>query len=144
VPSGITERVDELVIAIDTSGSIGTRALTKFLSEVKGVCDTVRPERVRLLYWDTQVCADESYEHHELEQLPTSTKPEGGGGTNVTCVPKYMADNQISAQAIIVLTDGDIFGGWGTWSKPLLWCIIDNKDAKPDCGKTVHIVGRDM
>jgi predicted metal-dependent peptidase len=144
LPSGITERVDELVIAIDTSGSIGTRALTKFLSEVKGVCDTVRPERVRLLYWDTQVCADESYEHHELEQLPTSTKPEGGGGTNVTCVPEYMADNQISAQAIIVLTDGDIFGGWGTWSKPLLWCIIDNKDAKPDCGKTVHIVGRDM
>ena len=144
LPSGITERVDELVIAIDTSGSIGTRALTKFLSEVKGVCDTVRPERVRLLYWDTKVCADESYEHHELEQLPTSTKPEGGGGTNVTCVPEYMADNQISAQAIIVLTDGDIFGGWGTWSKPLLWCIIDNKDAKPDCGKTVHIVGRDM
>ena len=144
LPSGITERVDELVIAIDTSGSIGTHALTKFLSEVKGVCDTVRPERVRLLYWDTKVCADESYEHHELEQLPTSTKPEGGGGTNVTCVPEYMADNQISAQAIIVLTDGDIFGGWGTWSKPLLWCIIDNKDAKPDCGKTVHIVGRDM
>jgi predicted metal-dependent peptidase len=58
-PSGITERVGELVIAIDTSGSIGQHELTKCLSEIKGVCDTVRPESVRILYWDTKVCADE-------------------------------------------------------------------------------------
>ena len=144
MPSGITEQVGELVVAIDTSGSIGTHELTRFLSEVKGICDTARPERVRVLYWDTAVCAEEVYEVHELDKLPSSTKPAGGGGTNVECVPAYIADNNINAQAVIVLTDGGLYQGWGTWSTPLLWCILDNHNAKPDCGKTVHVTGRDL
>lgn len=144
LPSGITEQVGELVIAIDTSGSIGSRELTGFLSEVKGICDTVRPERVRLLYWDTTVCADETYDMHELDKLPTSTKPAGGGGTRVECVPKYIADHNIKAQAAIVLTDGYLGGSWGTWSMPLLWCILNNERAKPDCGKAVHIRGQEL
>jgi predicted metal-dependent peptidase len=144
LPSGITEQVGELVIAIDTSGSIGSAELTRFLSEVKGICDTVHPERIRLLYWDTEVCADEAYDTHELDKLTSSTKPAGGGGTSVDCVPEYITKHNINAQAAIVLTDGHLYGGWGTWSIPLLWCIIDNDRAKPDCGKAVHVKSREL
>jgi predicted metal-dependent peptidase len=143
-PSGITERVGELVIAIDTSGSIGQHELTKCLSEIKGVCDTVRPESVRILYWDTKVCADELYGDvagacGSLEQLTQTTKPAGGGGTNVQCVTDYIRDNNINAQAVIVLTDGYLGGDWGAWTMPLLWGILDNKHAQPTIGKTLHI-----
>jgi predicted metal-dependent peptidase len=143
-PSGITERVGELVIAIDTSGSIGQQELTKCLSEIKGVCDTVRPESVRILYWDTKVCADELYGDvagacGSLEQLTQTTKPAGGGGTMVQCVPDYIRDNNINAQAVIVLTDGYLGGDWGAWTMPLLWGILDNKNARPTIGKTLHI-----
>jgi predicted metal-dependent peptidase len=143
-PSGITERVGELVIAIDTSGSIGQHELTKCLSEIKGVCDTVRPESVRILYWDTKVCADELYGDvagacGSLEQLTQTTKPAGGGGTNVQCVPDYIQANNINAQAVIVLTDGYLGGDWGAWTMPLLWGILDNKHAQPTIGKTLHI-----
>ena len=31
------------------------------LTEIKSIADTVHPEAVRLLYWDTQVCQDERY-----------------------------------------------------------------------------------
>ena len=144
LPSGITEQVGELVIAIDTSGSIRSAELTRFLSEVKGICDTVRPERIRLLYWDTKVCADETYDTNELDKLASSTKPAGGGGTSVDCVTEYITKHNINAQAAIVLTDGHLYGGWGTWSIPLLWCIIDNDRAKPDCGKTVHVKAREL
>ena len=144
LPSGITEQVGELVIAIDTSGSIGSAELTRFLSEVKGICDTVHPERIRLLYWDTEVCADETYDTHELDNLASSTKPAGGGGTSVDCVPEYITKHSINAQAAIVLTDGHLYGDWGTWSIPLLWCIIDNDRAKPDCGKAVHVKAREL
>ena len=144
LPSGITEQVGELVIAIDTSGSIGSAELTRFLSEVKGICDTVHPERIRLLYWDTEVCADETYDTHELDNLASSTKPAGGGGTSVDCVPEYITKHNINAQAAIVLTDGYLYGDWGTWSIPLLWCIIDNDRAKPDCGKAVHVKAREL
>ena len=144
MPSGVSEKVDELVVAIDTSGSIGGKELSAFLTEVKSVCDTVHPDKVRLLYWDTKVCRDEAYEMHELDDLVKSTKPAGGGGTSVECVPEYMQKHDIKPQACIVLTDGDLYGGWGTWTTPVLWCILDNKGRKPDVGMTVHINSREM
>ena len=144
MPSGISEQVGELVLAIDTSGSIGKKELAAFLSEVKEICDTVHPDGVRLLYWDTKVCRDEKYDTHELDNIVNSTKPEGGGGTDVECVTDYIRDNNINAQAAIVLTDGHLYGGWGQWSMPVLWCIMDNNHAKPDVGKTVNIKSRDM
>ena len=144
MPSGISEQIGELVIAIDTSGSIGVRELSAFLSEVKGICDAAHPSCVRLLYWDTQVCGDEKYELHELDDLTKSTKPVGGGGTDVACVPEHITKEGISPQAVIVLTDGYLWGDWGQWASPVLWCVMDNKQAKPDVGVTVHIKGRDL
>ena len=144
MPSGISEQVEELVIAIDTSGSIGQSELTEFLSEVKGVCDTVKPDKVRLLYWGCSVVGDESYDMHELDNLVTSTKPKGGGGTDVNCVTQYMAKKSIKPQAVIVLTDGYLYNGWGEWTCPVLWTILDNERALADVGKTVHIKARNM
>lgn len=143
-PTGITEQVDELVLAIDTSGSIAQRELSVFLSEVKCISDSVKPKCVRVLYWDTEVCAEEVYSVDELNTLTQSTKPKGGGGTDVTCVTRYMAENNITPQATIILTDGYLWGSWGTWDCPTLWCILDNKGATANCGKTIHINSGDM
>ena len=143
LPSGISERVDELVIATDMSASIGDREVSVALTEIKSIADTVHPEAVRLLYWDTQVCQDERYEMHELDTMIQSTRPKGGGGTSVECVPKYMTDKHITPQAVIVITDGYV-SSWGQWSCPVLWVIINNKSAKPDCGVTVHVKSGDM
>jgi predicted metal-dependent peptidase len=144
MPSGISEQIGEIVVAIDTSGSIGARELGAFLAEIKSVADTVHPEAIRILYWDTEVCGDERYVGDEADNIVQSTKPKGGGGTNVECVPQYIQDNQIKAQAVIVLTDGYLYGGWGEWHHPVLWTVLDNKNAQPDVGKTVHIKSRDM
>jgi predicted metal-dependent peptidase len=139
MPSGISEKVDELVIAVDTSGSIPDADLAVFLSEVQSICTTVKPDKVRLLYWGHEVVGDESYATHELDTLAQSSKPRGGGGTDVECVVEYMQQHQIKPQATIILTDGYLFGDWGTWDCPTLWCVIDNKHATPDNGKVVHI-----
>ena len=144
MPIGISEHVEELVLAIDTSGSIGRDVLTKFMSEVKSVCDVVMPDRVRILYWGSTVVADEVYEVQDIPNIVKSTKPVGGGGTDATCVPDYMRANNIKPQATVMLTDGHVWGGWGTWDNPLLWCIIDNKSATPDVGKVLHINGGDV
>jgi predicted metal-dependent peptidase len=144
LPSGISEQVGELVVAIDTSGSIGSRELTQFLSEVHSICQTVKPDAVRLLYWDTKVCRDEKYDNTQLDDLVKSTKPAGGGGTRIDCVPKYMAEYGIKPQAVIVLTDGYLGGNWGQWACPVLWCLLDNDRAKPDVGKHVNIKSREM
>jgi predicted metal-dependent peptidase len=141
MPSGVSEQVEELVIAIDTSGSIGQLELTRFLSEIEGVVQNVKPRAIRLLYWDTKVCGDELYGegHTEVSMLTESTKPVGGGGTDINCVNEYMKEQQINPQAIIVFTDGYLGGDWGTWDKPVLWCIIDNNSAAPTVGTTLNV-----
>lgn len=139
MPSGVSEHVGELVISIDTSASIGQPELTKFLSEVQGVVENVNPEKIRLLYWDTKVCADEVYEADEVDKLIESTKPAGGGGTEISCVNKYLTEEQISPQAVIVFTDGYLGGDWGTWDCPVLWCILDHQAAQPTVGTAVHV-----
>lgn len=139
MPSAISERVDELCIAVDTSGSIGQRELTTFLTEVVAICEHVKPERIRLLYWGHTVAGDETYDSGSYAELAKTTKPKGGGGTDVTCVTAYMKEKNIDPQACIVLTDGYLAGDWSTWRCPVLWTIMDNKSATPTCGKTVHI-----
>lgn len=46
LPSGISERIGEIVVAIDTSGSIGGPQLSAFLSEVKAIAETVNPKKL--------------------------------------------------------------------------------------------------
>jgi predicted metal-dependent peptidase len=144
MPSGISETIEELVLALDTSGSIGQREITVMLTEAASILETVKPNKVRILYWGSDVVRDEVYEMHELDQMIDSTKPRGGGGTDVRCVTEYMRENNITPSAVVVLTDGYLFGGWGTWTCPVLWTILDNEHANPDVGKRVHIKARDM
>ena len=144
MPSGISEQIGEIVVAIDTSGSIGDRELSVMLSEVKEIADTVHPEAVRLLYWDTEVCADECYEGDAMANIAQSTKPAGGGGTMVECVPQYLQDKQIKAQCVIILTDGYLGGTWGSWHHETLWVILDNDRTTSPVGKTVHVKARDL
>ena len=129
----------ELVIAIDTSCSVGQRELTLFLSEVVAVCEVAKPERLRVLYWDTEVCSAELYEQDELADVATSTKPEGGGGTDVRCVTEYITKNNVKAQAVLVLTDGYLYGGWGSWDVPVMWCLLNNRTTTAGVGTTIHI-----
>ena len=144
MPSGVSDQVEELVIAIDTSGSIDQWSLTAFLTEVKCICDTVKPNKLRLLYWGHTVVGDESYEMHELDDLIKSTKPLGGGGTDVNCVTEYMTKHSIKPQACVVLTDGHLYSGWGEWTCPVLWTVLNNKGAVPSNGTCVHIKSGDM
>jgi predicted metal-dependent peptidase len=112
LPSGISETVEELVFAVDTSGScFDDRELTGFMSEVVGVVETVAPERVRILYWGSYLEREEVYAQGDYDDLAKATKPVGGGGTNVGCVVDHIKENKIDAQAVIVLTDGYLGSG---------------------------------
>ena len=139
MPSSISESMGEIVVAIDTSGSIGQRELDNFLTEIKGICETVNPSKVHVLYWDTAVCRHEIHEQAELSNLTKSTKPVGGGGTDVTCVPPFLTEHGIKPECVVMLTDGYLGGDWGQWSVPVLWCILNNKLAQANVGTTIHI-----
>ena len=139
MPSMIGEAIGQIVIGIDTSGSIGDKELNEFLTEVVAICDDVSPSSIELLYWDTCVAGHETYNQGDYNGLVQSTKPAGGGGTHVGCVNQYIKDKRIQPEAIIILTDGyveDDFGG--NWEHPTLWAITSKHITSPH-GKTIHI-----
>lgn len=138
-PSHYGESTGGIVLAIDTSGSISQQELSRALTEIVHICHTLRPEWVRLLYWDTRVAGDEIYNHDELDKIPSSTKPKGGGGTMVECVPAYIAEHDMKPKGVIVFTDGYLGNGWGQWAHPVLWCVMGNASAIADVGQTIHV-----
>ena len=144
MPSTYDEKVGRIVVAVDTSGSIGGAELSQFLSEVKSICDEVNPEAVDLLYWDTAVAGHETYQGAELASITEVTQAKGGGGTSPECVPHYMKEKDMNPECLIFLTDGFI----GRQDpndyqigKPILWCIKGNTsfDGSDVVGKVVHV-----
>jgi predicted metal-dependent peptidase len=136
LPSQIGEAVGRLVIAVDTSGSIG-RELQLFLGGVRDICRTVVPEGIDLLYWDSHVCQHEKYDPDQFDGLLRSTRPKGGGGTMPQCIVDYIKAHKIKADCCVVLTDGMV-SGWGNgWPCPVLWAITSDVVAK--VGKSVKI-----
>ena len=140
MPSMIGEKVGHLVIGIDTSGSIGSDALSEFLSEVKCIAEDVTPNQVDLIYWDSEVCAHEVYTESTVGTLVESTKPAGGGGTSPSCVSTYLNRNKIVPEAIIMLTDGYVGSDWGEeWTAPVMWTIVGGYKVSAPNGKTIHV-----
>jgi predicted metal-dependent peptidase len=139
MPSTIAESVGELVIGIDTSGSIDNDTLSRFLSELVSILKVAPPERVHLLWWDTAVQKHDIFMPDEYDNIMTKIKPEGGGGTDVTCVTDYIRKQQLNPVAVINFTDGELYNGFGQWSCPVLWAIVNNKSCIAPVGVTVHI-----
>ena len=139
MPSMIGESIGQIVVGIDTSGSIGDKELSEFLSEVVAICDDVSPSSIELLYWDTHVAGHETYNQGDYHALVQTTKPAGGGGTTVGCVNQYIKDKRIQPEAIIILTDGYVENDWGgNWDYPTLWAVTSRNNTSPH-GKTIHI-----
>ena len=144
MPSSYDEKVGSIVVAVDTSGSIGNAELAQFLGEVKSICDEVNPEKIDLLYWDTEVAGHETYQGAELANVTDVTQAKGGGGTSPECVPHYMKKESLDPECVIMLTDGYIGrqdpNDWQI-GKPILWCIKGNNHFDNDSvvGKVVHV-----
>lgn len=106
LPSHYSTRVGRVVAAIDTSGSIGNVELGQFLGELNALCKALSPVSLELLYWDASVAKHESYNPATYSTMLQTTRPAGGGGTDVGCVFKYIDKNIDDVRGVIVLTDG--------------------------------------
>lgn len=144
MPSQISDALPSVHCSNDMSGSIGDVEAKIMVTETVNVCESVFPDTLHITYWDTEVCGYEMYEREELDTVVDRTNPVGGGGTDPTVVPKYLKEHGIKPTASIVLTDGYIWGEWGDWDHPVLWVIIDNKNATPPCGSVIHVKREDF
>lgn len=139
MPSTYSERPGEIVIAIDTSGSIGDEILAEFAGEVASICENVTPDMVRVVWWDTKVHGEQVFQDN-YDGIVNMLKPQGGGGTRVACVSEYLIENNYSPDCVVVFTDGYVESEvkWDT-TAPTLWMVTRNKTFTPPTGQMVKV-----
>ena len=125
MPSVQSETIDEITIAIDTSGSIGQRQINEFAAEIVSICEMVTPDRVRVLWWDTKVHGEQMF-YENYDNLASMLKPQGGGGTKVSCVSEYIDSEGLNPDCVVVFTDGYVERDvkWDIKS-PTLWVVTE-------------------
>ena len=139
LPTVENETIGEVVVAIDTSGSIGQQQLDEFASELVSICEAVSPDAVRILWWDTKVHGEQLFTDN-YDQIGSMLKPLGGGGTRVSSVAEYINKKKINAECVLVFTDGYLENDvvWNI-SSPTLWMVTENKNWTPPTGKKVFM-----
>ena len=139
LPTVENETIGEVVVAIDTSGSIGQEQLNAFASELVSICEAVSPDAVRVLWWDTKVHGEQLFTDN-YDQIGSMLKPLGGGGTRVSSVAEYINKKKINAECVLVFTDGFLESDvkWDI-SSPTLWMVTENRNWTPPSGKKVFM-----
>lgn len=134
LPSRLSDdAMGEMVVVIDTSGSIGQKELTEFGSEIKGIVDEVRPSKVRVIYCDSRIAHIDEFGPDDDLQFAA----HGGGGTDFRPPFKWLEENQIVPRALVYLTDG--YGPFPEQEPdfPVMWAI-NNHDVTPPHGE--HLI----
>jgi predicted metal-dependent peptidase len=121
LPSAVKEDgMGEIVVAVDTSGSIGQAEASQFLAEINSVME-LNPSKIHIVYCDSAVQRAETFNQGEPVVL---NMPQGGG----TCFKppfKWVEENNINPKALVYLTD--LYGDFPKEPDyPTLWaCITD-------------------
>jgi predicted metal-dependent peptidase len=138
-PRRYDETLNKVACGIDVSGSIySAPAMSLFLSEFMGLTKEVGYKEINMLYWDTHITKEETYDTANPFTL-AKTKPSGGGGTNPECVRAHLGKHN-TPDFLLMFTDGEVPDwGEGKWPCPVLWVVVDNPTATPTCGNVIHI-----
>jgi predicted metal-dependent peptidase len=120
-----TPKMGEVVIAVDTSGSIGTAEINMFNAHINRVLETCNPTKVHVVYCDADVAGTETF---EPDDYPVRIKPKGGGGTAFKPVFDWVDNNVDECECVIYLTDG--LGDQNTFTThhDTIWLTTYNTD----------------
>jgi len=95
----------EIVIAIDTSGSIGQEELSDFLSEIVGIAKSFSNIDMKIIICDSEIQDVFEVKNGSIDTI-MNLKICGGGGTSHIPIYNYVKENLPNTKFIINFTDG--------------------------------------
>lgn len=101
LPSLNSEQIDELVIVVDTSGSISDSDIAQFSAECSSILEQF-DTTIHVVYCSTKVTHTESFTRQDL---PLTLHAKGGGGTDFRPPFRWVENHQINPACLIYLTD---------------------------------------
>jgi len=134
VPGLRNLELGEVVIAIDTSGSVSPKELAVFGSEVEAILGAFACSVV-LLYHDSEITKVEEWNSSDG---PIVLNPVGGGGTDHRPIFEYIERENRSPACVVALTDLETTLPKTVPDVPVLWAVTGGKTTAP-FGRVVQI-----
>lgn len=122
---GRAGREANLVVALDTSGSIGRELLADFAAEVDALKGRLNA-RVALLFCDAALSADSPRRFEPWEAIRFPALVAGGGSTRFTPVFDWIDAEPVRPDALVYFTDGLAEFPAMPPSYPVLWIVSGN------------------
>lgn len=127
----------EVVVCIDTSGSLTETQLQEFADEINDIVETVKPEKTYVLYCDTRI--QHVDEFNQGESL--SFKAHGGGGTDFEPPFAWIKEKGLIPEVFVYCTDGYCNFPAEVTDYPTIWVV--NSKVTPPWGEHVPIKSQD-
>lgn len=123
LPSQISEQLEHLTFAIDTSGSVSDKDLVAMLSEINYIKDVMKPNKMTIIDCDNRI--------HHIHEVDENTEIldltfTGSGGTS--CYPVMEYCNTHDTTALIYFTDLYMADYNKSVEYPVLWIVYNNPD----------------
>lgn len=131
LPARYSQKMGDVVIIGDVSGSIGQPEFDRLASEISAIADMLRPESVRVVWADTEVVKEETFECGE----PLVLKPCGGGGTDMRVPLAHVT--QYDPQVVVLITDG--YTPWPTGEPDFPLVVCCTTDVNVPVGQVVRV-----
>ena len=97
------EKIDEIWAFVDSSGSIEKNEMEQFLTQLYRIAKEFNCV-FNICYWDTQVT--DVYKNILKEDDILKSLPLHSGGTDINCVYRWLKDNKVKPDIMLILTDG--------------------------------------
>lgn len=119
----------DLIVVVDTSGSISDEEMREFLSEVNAIKGQVGA-RITLHACDERLAQDGPWLFEPWEEIELPKKFQGGGGTNFTPVFEWADDQDRPPNLLLYFTDARGEFPKHEPSYPVLW-LVKGKEPVP-------------
>ncbi len=136
LPGLYSEDLGEVLVMVDTSGSIGQHELSVFGGEIAAILAAYKC-RITVVYHDVAVQGSETFESGDpLFKLAA----KGGGGTSHVPVFKWAAErDEEPPVCIVALTDGYSYFDIPEPDVPVLWAITGDYQPKVPFGELINV-----
>lgn len=130
-----TESLENVVVAIDTSGSIGQSELSRFVSEVKKILSSFGNVKGWLIDCDADIG-----KVIDINEAKSKASYSGGGGTSHEPVFREIDKRQLDPKVTICFTDLYTDYPNKAPSYPVLWLVTPDSTAeKPPFGRVIKM-----
>jgi predicted metal-dependent peptidase len=126
----------EVVLAVDTSGSIGPRELARFAAEAQAILESYECT-LTVLYHDAEV---QKVQRWCPGDGPLILEPVGGG-TSHACAFDWVAAQGEAPACVVCLTDLETAFPDAPPAVPVLWAVVGGSTAQPPFGLRVAVGG---